>query len=165
MVDHHLDRGGGVEDELACGKPVADRAERVDVGAPVDVRFPQRDLGRHVGRGARGHALLGELGLGICRGLDILHQPEVEHLHEVVVDAQAGGEDVGGLDVAVDQPVLVRVGERVAGLGQQIHGALDRHRAVLLHQRVEVEPLEVLHDVIEGSVLCSSEVVELDRVG
>ena len=60
----------------------------------------------------------GELGARVFGGIDLLYQPEIEHFHEVVVNPFAGGKDVGWLHVAVDQPMLVGIGEGVAGLGE-----------------------------------------------
>ena len=69
--------------------------------------------GRQLGRG-------GHDGVSIDSACVELHQPEVEHLDEVVVEAHPADVDVGGLDVAVDQSPRVRVGERVADLPQQV---------------------------------------------
>ena len=39
------------------------------------------------------------------------HEPEVEHLHEVVVEPHAADIDVGRLDIAVHETTHVRLGE------------------------------------------------------
>ena len=41
--------------------------------------------------------------------VDVLDQPEVEHLDEVVVGTEAAHEDVRRLDVAVEEPARVRL--------------------------------------------------------
>ena len=61
-------------------------------------------------------------------------------------------------------PALVRLGQRVAHLPQQVDGPLGRQRAEPLDQRVQVEPVQQLHHVVERAVVGHAEVVELDGV-
>jgi hypothetical protein len=88
----------------------------------------------------------------------------VAHLHEAVVDPLASGEDVGWLHVAVDQTMLVRISEGVASLGEQVPDSRDRNRPVFPYQRVEIAPIEVLHDVAERTIVRSAEVVETNGI-
>ncbi len=93
---------------------IEDDAEREDVRAVVG-RAALHLLGRHVGHRADDQALLGDrLGRQLAL-VDLrfdgaqLGEAEVEHLHPpVVVDHH-----VGGLEVAVGDPLVVRRGERV----------------------------------------------------
>ena len=52
VLQQHLHRRVGLEDQLAGQQEVGDAAERVDVGAAIDVRFAENDFRRHVGRRA-----------------------------------------------------------------------------------------------------------------
>ena len=83
-----------------------DHAERVDVGAVVDVRFAFALLGRHVV--GRSHDRAGaRLVRNLFIALGQLGQAEIEHLHEVGHVPLGDEEDVFGLEVAVDDAVLV----------------------------------------------------------
>ena len=48
-----------------------------------------------------------------------LHDPEVEHLDEIVLAAVSAHQDVRGLDVAVHQSVRFGFGERMTDLTKQ----------------------------------------------
>ena len=100
---------------------------------------------------------------GVSR--DRSHNPEIQHLHEVVLLAVAAEEDVRRLDVAVHQAAGLRLGERVADLAQDVDGPLGRNRAEAAEQRVGIEPVEQLHDVVEGPVVGIAEIEELHGVG
>ena len=55
--------------------------------------------------------------------------------------------------------------QRLAGLAEQVGGALGGQRAEALDQRFQVEPLQQLHHQEEGPVLGGAEVVQIDGVG
>ncbi len=109
-------------------------ADAEEVAAAVDL-LPLHLLGRHVV--GRPHHVAGA---GHRRGGHVRHA-EVHDLHRAVfLD-----EDVGGLDVAVDDARLVGVREP----GQHLHDhrdlALERHRRRLAHGLLEVLALQELH--------------------
>lgn len=60
---------------------------------------------------------------------------------------QQPDEEGAGLDVAVDQTLLMGFPERAADRAQKIHHATRRQRAVTAHQRVERRARQVLHGV------------------
>ena len=93
-----------------------------------------------------------------------LHQPEIEHLHEVVVEAHAADVDIGRLDVAMDEAARVRVGQRVAHLAEQEHRAFGGQRTEFPDQRFEVASGQQLHHVVERAIVGQAEVEQLNRV-
>ena len=113
-------RDGLARERLAAGEALEEHAaERPDVGAPVD-RLAARLLGAHVGRGAEDHARAGarravsvgeadEVGLRV----EPAPAPPLASPKSSTLTAPAGREHhVAGLEVAVDDPRLVRGLER-----------------------------------------------------
>ena len=64
-----------------------------------------------------------------------LRDAEVEHLHERPPSRSLREEEVRGLEVAMDDPERVRLGDRLAGLEDVVDGVADREVAALLEQR------------------------------
>ena len=85
--------------------------------------------------------------------LSHLDEAEVEHLHEVVLQAHATDVDVGRLDVAAHEPSGMRIGEGMSRLPQQVDHSVSGHWAELTHQRVQVAAREQLHHVVEGALV------------
>ena len=96
-----------------------DAAERVDIRARVDALALQL-LGRGEVGGAEPLAGLGQLLLGAQQP----REPEVAQVGVV-----AGDQDVGGLDVAVDEPGGVRSVERGRDLRDDLGGAFAARAA------------------------------------
>ncbi len=92
-------------------------------------------------------------------------QAEVEHLGKIERRSRPADHHVRRLDVAMHQPVAVRVLERGADLAQEVDHPLRRQRPVLPDQGIEIQPVEQLHHVVQPAVLGGAEVVELHRVG
>ena len=111
----HLRRRAALE-RVAAGRHLEEHdAERKDVGARVH-RLAARLLGGHVAGGAEHRPLLGQVAAGAAAGdlglvvaADRLGDAEVEHLDAAV----AGDHHVVGLEVAVEDALAVRRGERV----------------------------------------------------
>ena len=99
------------------------------------------------------------------RFVPALGDSEVKNLHEVKVLAIPTEEDVGGLDVAMDEPGRFGFGQRMAHLSKDVDGAFGRDRAEALDQLVRINSVEQLHHVIERAVLGDAEVEQRHRVG
>ncbi len=139
-----------VEETLPGQHLEEDDAEGPDVRPAVD-RLAAGLLGRHVGRRAEEDSRLrrvGREGGGVLdlrgRGARRVHrlgEAEVEDL-----DLSVGRElHVGGLEVAVDDPLLVRGLERLGDLPRDGEGLVERERAAL-QPFGEVFALDELHD-------------------
>ena len=115
---------GAAERPPAREHLVEDGAEREDVGPRIH-RPPFRLLGRHVGGRAHDNARLGrdrgDRGFG-RRQLDQFRETEVEHLGAAV----ARDDDVGRLDVAMDDAVRVRDGKGRCDLDGIVQGRGNR---------------------------------------
>jgi hypothetical protein len=61
----------------------------------------------------------------------VLRDAEVEQLHEQLFAGVRGDEDVGGLDVAVNDAEAVRLHQRFEQLARHSHDLRVGHRAVL----------------------------------
>ena len=113
-----LRRGPG-ERRLAGQHLVQHAAERVHIGSAVDVAVARRLLGTHVGDRPHGHAGLGDL---VARRAG--HRAgDAEVSHDGVGPLE---QDVLGLDVAMDDAMLVRVAERVGHLTSDPQGIVER---------------------------------------
>src|SRR5262249_14304228 len=110
-----LDHAVAAEGGPAGQQGVEDGAQPVDVAGGGDrPAVAGRLLGRHVGRGAEDRPRLGELDVG----LDLLGQAEVGDVRvPLVVD-----QDVGRLEVAVQDAAGVGVGDRLGGLVDEAGG-------------------------------------------
>jgi hypothetical protein len=93
------------ERRLAHQQLVRENAERVDVRPVIGRGIAPRLLRGHVGRGPDDHARDGQL--RIAGAAQRFRYAEVGEEHVVVAD-----HDVLGLDVAVDYPTPVGVGQR-----------------------------------------------------
>ena len=92
-------------------------------------------------------------------GGDEAREAEVEDLHLAVV----GDEDVGRLDVAMDDARAVRVREAVAHRERDLELARQRHPLGRAHPLLEIAPLEKLHGEIRQAFFLA-EVVNGDDV-
>ena len=135
MREDHLRRRLGLEGQAPGEQLVEDDADRVEVAARVE-RIAARLLGAHVlGRaaddaGARDARLLRV-------GAD-LREAEVDDLHEVAARAHRLEDDVLGLEIAVDDALVVRFGERRERLAQDVDDAPEGQRPLLVGDAREV---------------------------
>ncbi len=136
-----------LEGQSAGEQLVEDHAERVDVGAGVDVDAGHlRLFGRHVLEGADELTQLrvqGPLRQVLVRRLG---HTEVDDLGDrpVLLD---GDEDVGGFEVAVDHGLVVGVFDAVADVDEELQPVLGREPVLVAVGRDGVA-LDVLHDEV-----------------
>ncbi len=150
---HRVDGGVRVERAPARHRLVEDAAEREDVGAVID-GLALDLLRRHVADRShdRSHARVRagpggrDARLLVRRpGLHQLREAEVEHLREAVLRDH----DVPWLEVSVNDPRPVGLGDAVGRLGQVTEEAPQVHFVGVdqLRQRVPVDPLH--RDVVD----------------
>ena len=120
---------------------VGQRAHRVNVHSMVEVRVGGGLLGRHVRRGAQGHARAGEL-VPAGRLAHRLRHAEI-HDHGVA----AGEHHVVGLDVAVHDTRRVRRGEGVDHLQQDPDRLIDRQLTGARQSLAQRLSRDIRHDV------------------
>ena len=146
------------EGAAARGHLVEYEPQREEVGPPVE-HLAAHLLGRHVGDGADGDALVGERARGRQRGVGggavtggigcfvDAREAEVQDLGTV-----RRQEDVGGLEIAVDHPLAVGGGERVGQRQARVDERRNVHRPErqALVERLAVEQLH--HQVRHGRV-------------
>ncbi len=164
MHGHEGDQRLGDEGPLAGQELVEEHAQGVDVRACV--HGIARDLlRRDVVRCAADEPRLGDRAARPAPALQELGDPEVQHGHPVWVAVLGLDEDVVRLEIAVDDPHRVRLRERVAHLGEDVHGALRRHGPLVVDDLREAAPGEALHDQVELPRLGLPAVIDRDRVG
>lgn len=160
MVEAELREVSSEEDLAARGEEVRERAQRVEIAPGIDLVSGQDDLRREIPGRAR--ELLG--GPGQIMAVGLRREAEVEQLDDVGHAAAAREAHVRGLHVAVHDPEAVHLHERSADLPEDVDHARGGERPVLRHERVEVEPVHVLHDEVRRAVARLAAVEHGDRV-
>ena len=132
MRDDERMRRARAERVRARQRLVGDDAERVEIGAMVDVGVAERLLGRHVRRRPERHAGRGERRPRIGRGVAA---PSARGHAHGARDAEVGDhgvtvgeEDVLGLHVPVHDAVPVRMRERVGDVAHDAPRLGERQR-------------------------------------
>ena len=70
------------------------------------------------------------------------HEPKVEDLDEVMLQAAPGEENIRRLEIAMYELVMMSLGQRLTDLQDNVDDPLARKRSVSVDQRLEIEPLE-----------------------
>ena len=108
VADHH--GGIGIDIRLRAGQQVKRGAgQRILIGAPVD-RLTLQLFGRRVGRGAHRHVGRGQP----RRIVDAPRDAEIGEKDSARLPVGVAQQDVGRLDIAVQQPSVMRVIQRRA---------------------------------------------------
>ncbi len=102
--------------------------------------------------------------LGCCVSARILARPKSTTLTKSPPDRDRLEDDVLGLEIAVDDALAVRLGERRQRLPEHVDDAPEGERAVLVRDAREVAPAQELHDEVELAVGRLAEVDDADRV-
>ena len=146
LVDDREDRGP-LERRHRREHLVEDAPERVDVGPEVHPE-PAGLLGGEVGRRPDEKAVAGERKIPVTRAANRLGETEVGHVDPALrVD-----QDVGRLDVPVDDSLLPGGLERVDDLREDRHGLRERKRAFAAEPVGEGLALHQLHDEVGAPV-------------
>src|SRR5262249_26094215 len=123
---------------------VEEDTQRVDIGASVDIELIELGLlGAHVFDGAHDLAQLGEhrfFGQLLANGFSYA---EIDDLGNGAI-VKLGHEDIAGLEVAVDDAVLMRVLNGLAN-GDKEFQALARSKATLVGVLRNRDALDELH--------------------
>ena len=121
---------------------VEHHSQAIHVGTAV-VGLPHQALGRHVDRRAKDAPCCGgvvELGWILQLG-----DAKIDHLHDLAVGS-AVEEDVGRLDVPVDDARRVGCGQRVADRGEDLRTTYGGQAPFLAHLIGQRASLQELHD-------------------
>ena len=139
----------------AAQQLVQDGAQGVDVRPGVDV-LPRGGglLRAHVGGGAHLMSVRRHRRRIGGRQVDRLGHPEVDDLGARLI-AGTCHEDVGRLEIAVDDPLLVRVLDAVAHLDEQVQPLPDR-QTVPVTELVQRNSLHVFHGEVGAPLAPSS---------
>jgi hypothetical protein len=146
------------EGHLPGDQVVERRAQSIDVAAAVGVPGVDGLLIGHVGGGAEALAGAGQVA-GVVGPLGQAQVAQLGH-------AGARGEDVVGLDVAVDDVARVGVLQAAGDVQGDVDGVADRQFAVLLEQQLGAGPVDVLqHQVVLAGGAVLADVQSADDVG
>ncbi len=158
----------GRERALPGERFVQDDSAGVEIDPRVEVSIAPRLLGRHVKRSPHDHPGAREievLVLLVVDGADHLRHAEVEELRERRAPDALREEDVLRLDVAVDDPLLVRRDEPRKDLGDDFDHVVERKAPFALDSIRHRLADEALHDEVRAPVVEGPEVVDLADVG
>jgi hypothetical protein len=98
----------------------------------------------HGSHDAAGQRQTGAGSLGIAQRVVDPRQPHVQDFHQAFVVEQ----QIRGLDVAVDHPLLMGMGQALGGLQDAVDGLPDRQRAFPLHDLLQIVAANVFHDQV-----------------
>ena len=132
--------GRAAAEHLGRGLPPMDQTS----ARASHLRRAEELLGRHVLRRAEHDARLRQL-VELRLVVLPLGDPEVQDLDDVRPVRALRDEEVGRLEVAVDDAVRVRLGDALADLHRVVDGERDGQRAARLDHLPEVRPLQVVH--------------------
>src|SRR4051794_30306467 len=140
MPEELLCNGTLAEGRLAGEEVVEGGAEAINVRTDIHGVTVHRLLGSEVVRGAE-DAFVILLREDVILVVEEASQPHVEQLH----DASAIDEDVAGLDVAMDEALLMCLMESLGRLANVVTGAGDVERARLFDELLQAGTIDVFH--------------------
>ena len=142
---------------------VEGHAERVEIGPSVERRVGVGLLGRHVEGVAHDPSARRRVGVA-----EVPRDAEVDQLDQLEARIIEVGrdEDVGRLDVAVDELARVHVGERVEGLAEDLADQLEAERLAAIEVAHQIRAVEVVHrEPKEPVLLRGPDLERADQVG
>src|SRR5262249_38303764 len=124
---------------------VEDDSQRINI-APCISRSSETMLGRHVlGRAGDDARVLWR------RGIDELGDPEIEQLDDRA-PLPLGQVDILGLEIPMDDPLLVGGCERSADLNTNRYELAEANRSALVQARTQATSFEQLHHQVLATV-------------
>ena len=163
-LDDDVDGGRALERGDASDGAEEDGPQRPEVGAVVDAARAARLLGAHVLRRAHEHVAARDVeSLGLLGPAQRLGDAEIEDLDDLLV-VHARQEDIGGLEVTVDDARAVRASQGLAHLRADDPGLPQREAPLAFEAVAEVLAEQQLHHDV-GEVLVDAMVEHLDHVG
>ncbi|MFY9725651.1 MAG: hypothetical protein WAJ87_09160, partial [Bryobacteraceae bacterium] len=124
---------------------IVNGAECPDVAPRVDFLAGEL-LRRHIKHAANQEPSLGEARRAVAREAG---DSEIHHLNRSIVEHH----DVGGLDVAMDDPVLMGALQALGGLRHDAHPFQQRQRTGRAYDVLKIVAFQVFHHDIEGTVV------------
>ena len=160
VLEEHLHGRLSPKGKGARQHAVEDNTQGVQVGASIE-GVTLNLLRGHEQRGAQGGFWFGHLG----RLTDLVDDPEIEDFHEVPQEIIWGDEQVGGLEVPVNQALAVGFHQPGADLLGDGDGPGWRKGSGLCEHLTQALALEVLHDDIIAGLRVLAVVEHPDDVG
>ena len=167
MHGQHLDRVLGPERRDPGQHLVQHHRQGVEVGARVDPaahRLLRRDVGGRPDRGADPGQIIVGRPLGLVR-VHQLGDAEVEDLGEVGIAALLDQDDVGRLDVAVDDVGGVGVPQAAQDVTGDVQRAASRQPFLVVEEVGQEHPVDQLHHQVEAAAAQRAEIRHGDAVG
>ena len=129
---------------FACQRLIKHDPQRINIG-PFIYLLSLALLGRHIGGCAKAQSLLG---MG-QRPIAHLYQPKICHHRPNGVGGLGtvlGDENVVGLEVAVEQPFLMSVGQHIRDLDKDVNDFFEGHPVGIFNDELaQAHPLDELH--------------------
>lgn len=144
---------------MAEGKFVDEETEGPDVGAEIDVGIAGELLGTHVAGGADTLAVDGGITAPGGGGIEGAGDAEVDHFGLTGI---VGDEDIGGLEIAVGDALLVGVGEGMCDLDEDVDFLGGGGFVGPLVERLSLDKFHNVEGIAEGG---AAGAVEGDEIG
>jgi len=142
-----VDCGFAGEEDLACEEEVEGAAEAVEISAGIGGTSVAGLFRGHEGGGPHDHAGLGELSSGgIVGGIE----PGESHIKDFD-DTGFVAEEIGGVDIAMDDALFVSMVERHESSEETIERGLERERTSMADELIEIGTGDEFGDEVVNS--------------
>ena len=154
-----------VENILAAGQQViTERAYRIKIAARIAVAGTGERLRRHEPRRAFDINMAGERTVFALAAAVFTHEAEVQHLDAIRHATPVAEENISRFDVPVNQPQIMRLGQRIADLHEDMNDPAFRQMTATRRQVMEIEAAQIFHGIIENAVGRVAVIIDLNRV-